>query len=302
MGNPIRTLSSFNITDWFGKKFPRDCLQYPDLESYCDTLRTIPPQCPVNYSINAHLPIQNFLSSTFPSHSHSLVIEAASQCFTNNPPTKILATLVERDIPPDKFIQDLLLEFGQAVLDRQTSIRDPLYNRSFLPLWVLTLWERLAELNAAKKKWISARTWLQQSSRNLAPATFATATQHLARTGWCADITVGQECATTLTLPQLLADARLNGTVLDLMVQCVQTEVADSGNAGVYVCGTLFPNKVAQLWETRAKPPDWFQKRFIDPVLDSQGHTLYFPMFWPEHEHWVSVRINFDKRLISVGQ
>ena len=52
MGNPVRTRSSFNIADWFGKKFPRDYLQYPDLKSCCDTLSAASP---VNYSISAHL-------------------------------------------------------------------------------------------------------------------------------------------------------------------------------------------------------------------------------------------------------
>ncbi|KAF9646259.1 hypothetical protein BDM02DRAFT_3262386 [Thelephora ganbajun] len=154
MASPIRT--QFSITHWFGKQFPSNCFQYPDLELYCDRLRTIPPQCPVNYNLNTHLPIHDFLCSTFPSHTPSLVVEAASQCFSDNPPTEILASLVERDIPPRKFIQDLKSKFGQAVLDHRRSIRDPLYDRSFLPLWVLTLWEQLAELNAVRKEWMLA--------------------------------------------------------------------------------------------------------------------------------------------------
>jgi hypothetical protein len=116
MDNPIRTQSSFNITPWLGERFPSDCLRYPDLEFYCNSLRTIPHQCPVNYSFSVHLSVQQFLSSAFPSHSCSLVVEAASECFSNNPPTKILATLVEKDIPPYKFIQDLTSQFGQAIL------------------------------------------------------------------------------------------------------------------------------------------------------------------------------------------
>ncbi|KAF9784903.1 hypothetical protein BJ322DRAFT_1210890 [Thelephora terrestris] len=123
-------------------------------------------------------------------------------------------------------------EFGQAILNRQMSIKEPLYDRSFLPFWVLTLWERLAELNSAREKWTLAQTWLQKSSQFLAPAMSTTARQHFTRTGWGADITFGRERATTLTLPQLLADARLNGTVFDLMVEFIQTEVNDDGPAG----------------------------------------------------------------------
>ena len=95
----------------------------------------------MNCSPSVHLSIQKFLSSTFPSHNRSLVVEAASECFSDNPPTEILTTLIERDIPPHKFIQDLKSKFGQAILDRRMSIRDPLYDQSFLPFWILTLWE-----------------------------------------------------------------------------------------------------------------------------------------------------------------
>lgn len=291
-----------SITPWFGKVFPNDCLQYPDLELYCDQLRAIPPQCPVNYNLNAHLPIQHFLHSVFPSHNHSLVVEAAKECFSSNPPTEILTSLIERDIPSHKFIQDLKSQFGQAVLDRQRSIKDPLYDKSLLPFWVLTLWERLAELNAAKGEWTSAQTWLHQPSHGLDSTTLAAAERHFTRIGWCADITIGQERATTLSFCQLLADGRLDSTVLDLMAECIQTEVTYNGPTSVRVCGTIFTNKLEQLGKTREQPPDWFRERFIDPVQDLRWQTLYFPMFWPRHKHWVSVKVNFDTGFISIGR
>lgn len=302
MNDPIRKQSSFNVTQWFGKQFPNDCLQYPELEIYCDSLRIIPHQCPVNYNLSVHLPIEKFLSSSFPSHNHSLVVEAASECFSNNPPTEILTTLVKKDIPPYKFIQNLKSRYGQAILDRRTSIRDPIYDRSFLPFWVLTLWERLSELNVAREEWTLAHRWLQQSSKKMGPTALATARKHFTCTGWSSDITFGKEHATTLTLPQLLADGCLNGTVLDLMVECVQTEVMANGHTGVYICGTIFPNEVTKLWERRAQPPEWFRERFIDAVRDHQWQTLYFPMFWPKNKHWVSIRINFSTGVISMGQ
>ena len=269
MSNLVATQSSISITHWFGKQFPSDCLEHPNLEFYCDSLRIIPPQCTVNYNLSVHLPIQKFLSSAFPSHTHSLVVEAARKSFSNNPPTEILTTLTKKDIPPHEFIQDLKSEFGQAVLDRRTSIKDPLYEKSFLPFWVLTLWERLVELNAAKEEWASANAWLQQSTRGLNPSMLAAAGRHFTRTGWSSDITIGRERAMTLTFPQLLMDRCLNGTILDLMAECIQTEVTENGSHDTYICGTVFPNKVTELWKTRTQPPDWFQERFIDPVHDS---------------------------------
>ena len=112
---------------------------------------------------------------------------------------------------------------------------------------------------------------------------------------------VGRERATTLALPQLLADGCLDGRVLDLMTEYIQTEVIDNGSAGICICGTIFPNQVTGIWEMRTQPPDWFQERFINPVLDHRLQTLYFPMFWPKHKHWVSVRINFSAGLVSIG-
>lgn len=137
------------------------------------------------------------------------MVEAASGCFSDNPPNEIFVSLVERDIPPQKFIQDLESQFGQAVLDLWRSIRDPLYNESFLPFWVLTLWEQLAELNTARREWSSATTWLQRFSKTPDATISAAAESHLACIGRGAEITIGQERATALTLPQVLEFAHL---------------------------------------------------------------------------------------------
>ena len=139
MSDRVRT--QFSISHWYGKKFLTDCLQYPDLEFYCDRLRTIPSHCPVKHDLSVHLHVKNFLSSALPSHNRSLLVEAASECFSDNLPNETPATLAEREIPPQKFIQEIKSGFGQAVLYRRKSIKDPLYEKSFLPFWILTLWE-----------------------------------------------------------------------------------------------------------------------------------------------------------------
>ena len=298
------TRIQFSITAWYGKQFPSDCLiEHPDLEFYCDRQRAIPPHCPVEHNPSAHLPVQDFLRSDFPSHNHSLVLEAASECFSDNPPNEILASLAKRSIPPRKFIQDLASQFGQAILDRKRSIKDPLYHKSFLPFWVLTVWERLTELNLTKEKWTAATTWFERTSETLDPTTSATTRQHLTRIGWSAEITVGGERATALALPQLLANSLLDSAILDLMAGCIQVEVGYTGGLShVHICGTVFTNTVTRLREKGAEPPDWFRERFIDPVQDGRWQMLYFPMFWSTCEHWVSVRVNFTTGRVSVGQ
>ena len=93
-----------------------DCLQYPDLDFYCDCLRAIPPNClwTTASGLSVHLPVQNFISSAFPSHSNSLVVQSASKTFSDNPPNEALASLVGRDIPPKKFIEVTKSLFGQG--------------------------------------------------------------------------------------------------------------------------------------------------------------------------------------------
>lgn len=256
----------------------------------------------MKHDLSVHLHIENLLSSALPSHSHSLVVEVASKCFSNNPPNEILATIAERPIPPQKFIQDMGSQFGQAVLDRRRSIKDPLHEKSFLPFWVLTLWERLTELNAAKEEWSSATKWFQRFSQTLDPTASAAVKKHLARIGWGTEIIVGKARATALALPQLLADVRLNITVLDLMAKCTQIEVDYGGPTHMCVCGTIFANKVAQLSERNEEPSGWFWERFVDPVKNRRWQILYFPLFWPKYKHWVSVRIDFGKQHVSIGQ
>ena len=291
----------FSIRDWYGKQFPINCLQHPDLEFHCDHLRSIPPCCPVEYDINVHLPIQTFFSSTFPSHRYSSVIEAASDCFSDNPPNETLETLVDEDIPPPKFIQDARSQFGQAVLDRRRSIRDPLYDKSFLPFWVITLWERLADLNVARNKWTSAIAWFQCFSKTMDQTTATTAKRHLACTGWDAEIKIGRERATTLTLPQLLADGCLGTTILDLMAEYTQVEASYCRPTQIHICGSIFATQIARFRRRGEGPPGWFLERFIDPVEKHEWKTLYFPMFWPEHNHWVSVRVDFAAKRVSIG-
>ena len=150
------------------------------------------------------------------------------------------------------------------------------------------------ELNTAKEKWRAATTWFRCLSKTLDTTTSATTKKHLSRVGWGAEITVGQERATGLTLPQLLADALLNCDILDLMAECTQMEVDYAGGpTHVHICGTIFANKVTQLMETSKEPPSWFRKRFIDPVQDGWWWILYFPMFWSKYKHWVSIRVDF---------
>ena len=54
MSRRVRT--QFSITDWIGKEFLIDCLQYRNLEFYCDRLRTILPHFPVDYGLSAQRP------------------------------------------------------------------------------------------------------------------------------------------------------------------------------------------------------------------------------------------------------
>ena len=51
-----RVGTQFSITDWNGKRFLVDCLQYSNLEFYCDRLSAIPPHCPVDYGLSAQFP------------------------------------------------------------------------------------------------------------------------------------------------------------------------------------------------------------------------------------------------------
>jgi hypothetical protein len=89
-----------------------------------------------------------------------------------------------------------------------------------------------------------AHTWLQQSSPGLDLTAITTARHHFSRTGWDTDITIGRERATSLTLPQLLADGCLDGIVLDLMAEYTQTEVTYDKPVGlcqeIVFCFELF--------------------------------------------------------------
>ena len=151
---------------------------------YCDRLRVIPPDCSAKYDFSVHLNVQNFISSAFSSHTHPLVVEAASECLSDSPPNKILVTLIERDIHSQKFIQDMRSQFGQALLDHRKNIEDPLNDRSFLLFWVLILWEQLTELNTARKDWLSANEWFQRFSPTLHPMASAATKKHFTHIGW----------------------------------------------------------------------------------------------------------------------
>lgn len=157
------------------------------------------------------------------------------------------------------------------------------------------------ELNAGKRKWTSAAAWLQRFSKSFDPTMSAATKRHLTRVGWSAGITVGQERATALTLPQLLADDRLNSTILDLTAECTQVEVNYDGPASVYVCGTIFADKVSQLGQGSGDLPGWFWRRFIEPVENKRRKILYFSVYWPKHKHWVSVKVDFSMGCVSVG-
>jgi hypothetical protein len=157
-------------------------------------------------------------------------------------------------------------------------------------------------LNAAKKQWSLAVAWFRRSSKILGLTMSSATEKHLTRVGWGAGITIGREGTTTLALPQLLADGCLSSAVLDLMAECTQVEASYNGPTQVFVCGTVFADKVTQLGITKEGLPDWFLDRFVHPVKMNRCKKLYFPMYWPKHKHWVSVKIDFAARRVFIGR
>lgn len=289
------TGTEFSIADWYGRKFPTN--YHEELEEYCESLCAIPEEYPIKHDFATHLPVQTLLSSPFPSHTH-FILEATSDCFSENLPDEVPASLIEREIPPWKFIQDAKSLFGQAVLDRRRSIKDPLGGKLFLPFWIITVWEQLADLNAAKGEWLSAVEWFQRLSKCLGSTSMATK-EHLARIGWCAEMKIGSLRTSTSVLTQLLADTHLNDTILDLMANHTQAELNRDGP--VYVCGSIFMNTAVSLARNCERPKEWFRARFICPIEEGQWSRLYCPMFWEEYKHWVSIRVNFRTGSISIG-
>ncbi|KAG1744235.1 hypothetical protein EDB19DRAFT_1906800 [Suillus lakei] len=112
-----------------------------------------------------HVTIWQILKFRLPNIDIGVFTETRTLCFDRARPNKNLE--LHPVIPPKSWVYSLRQSLNNAIQDGQQSILHPRFKDQPLPLWMLTLWEKLHAVHEAKMTWLDADMWLQKNINRL---------------------------------------------------------------------------------------------------------------------------------------
>ena len=130
-----------------------------ELSLYCDHLLEIPDHFRKNAFPDASTTVEKFLQLQFLKSSFSVVHAQASQCFHKLHSNEDPANLLIWPIPSRGFIDNLKMSYGQAVLNGNSSVVDPRFPGSRLPLWCIQFWKDMLMVIDTQAKWRRSLAW-----------------------------------------------------------------------------------------------------------------------------------------------
>jgi hypothetical protein len=255
-------------------------------------------------SPDVNVPVGRFRFHVLQEQKAALVFPPAETSFTTLPPSTAcdLSGLAKHPIPSAKYLQSLktyLNNSSDGMRLSFRSIRNPSDRMELLPLWVLTLWDKVSSLIDCRNKWVQSCLWVQrlqathQEGKQLASTHFRTL-------GWGSELPLyGLRGITNLSLAQFLGDTRINSEAIDLMSRFLSYH--PDRPAGVLVFDLRLSNFLSTVRSREAfdhpSPPHIEE---LEHQL-TQANALYFPSFHAKHEHWVAFKVNICRREIVYG-
>ncbi|THH16648.1 hypothetical protein EUX98_g9269 [Antrodiella citrinella] len=328
----------FNPSDWIGKgkPFPPYNERPHYLDAAYDAAFSVPPT-----TLNSILPhpcaTVGHLTTTWtgPKTVFSIVSTRAALWFSSDPPfsstidSSTISTLAARPLPPQAILAKLRQLAGQQWFDGKQSIRDPRYNGGLerFPLYVLGIWEKLAETVAVQASWRKARCWLEERvlaaehdpDMEKCAVLKKTAAEIVPNLGWDIRIRSKLVVASVLVLSRFLGagpSAEQQGWMSDdtvyLMVEDLQTRLEilqKNGKSPTNISSFAIESHAFVAELLRAARNNNFSKevrslgvvhRLSARVEAGTLKNLYFPVFIGSC-HWVTVYVDFENESIRYG-
>lgn len=255
-------------------------------------------------SPDVNIPVGRFRFHVLQEQKAALVFPPAETSFTTSPPsvTYNLSELAKHPIPSAKYLQFLNTYMNNSSNDTRLSlrsIRNPSNREELLPLWVLTVWDRVSSLIDSRNKWAQSCLWVERLRAIHQEATQLAST-HFRTLGWGSELPLyGLRGITNLSLAQFLSDNRINGEAIDLMSRFLLHSPARP--AGVLVFDLRLSNFLSTVRSREAfdhpSPPHIEE---LEHQL-TQANAFYFPLFHANCEHWVAFKVDTRRREIIYG-
>jgi hypothetical protein len=110
---------------------------------------------------------------------------------------------------------------------------------------------------------------------------------------------------TTLAFGRLLSEEEISGTLIDIMASYLSTRILDQDPNSTTVIEQLrFMHNIEKVESVdhQAKPLTKFLKRLEERFKGGISRTLYFPAHFKQQRHWLSFKIDFERRQLAYGE
>lgn len=236
-----------------------------------------------------------------------LVFPSVSASFSRLPPSPAYnpSVLAKDPIPPSGYLRLLkkhLDNLSDNVRLSLRSIENPARSGELLPLWAVTVWDKVSALRDSQDVWNNAYSWVNslQATQEHGDHTCA-AFAHFSILGWNAPLShYGLWGLTTLALPQFLSDNRINEEAIDLMVHFLSSKSALPSDT---LIAQLSLSRFISTIRTNGKPPS-LSPRHIQHIEQQLSHIsmLYFPSFYEEHKHWITFKVDVVRKEVTYSR
>jgi hypothetical protein len=254
------------------------------------------------------LTVKDILSFKLPDIEVRSFTETAASCFSRARPNENMD--LATPIPPRSWVHSLRESLDDAIRDGKRSILHPQFKDQPLPLWMLTLWEKLHTVCEAKMTWVNADAWLQQKIddnhiwTNLHPdMNFRYSHIEMLRLPYYKRL-VGRASTglrNTLQLARFLSDdAWLSDTLIDIMIQSIARRlVPEQSNLNLVITDTELVDAICVAKPNFDSLPHTF--KLLEQTL-AEGKVLFFPACIPGMSHFVAFRIDFERKTLCYGR
>lgn len=301
-------VDSSYLQDWIGKQWP----DRPPLKliSYVQSLLAIPQEWQ-HLLPSSSISLEDLTATSLPTVDLRLFTAATSLFSPLHADRPASWHLAARGTPPLTIVQQMASNVRQAILNGARSVRDPRYQRGWLPLWAITYWEQVHVVYSVRADVKHAQSWLR-AARNLTTPTLRIAIDSLDvysklfSLSWdeCLLLERAGSPATARQLLPLLANAMLTGELVDMMLGWIAREAQRRSVEHAYVVesGALWHEvrkaEDDDYFADKSKVPQ-FMQQLIDTVESGSGKILFMPILYKQH--FVLAEIDSRRATLTFG-
>ena len=256
------------------------------------------------------LPIAKFIQLQLPIQSTAIITTTTKNWFSKDSPQDDIMGLFTRPILSKDFLTTLSKAFGQAWLDGAMSITDCRYNdgRDQLPLWVLTMWQKMAGIVDKQTAWKRSSQWLHTEDAKMKGMTiyqssYSLHTKSYHLLGWDVPMHYQQGAVSSSILSALLSTVWLNDKHINMMMEELAARLAlYPGLASkVIVAPLAFQVQI----NNSAKVKTYIKQKSLllycyHAWIKKEVEKIYFPIN-VNGDHWIAGVVDITAWTVSYG-